>query len=196
MGEQTTIWRESGSFGLWLRTGRRVPAQLTDPALEVKFNPYHDPRNGQFTFGPESGGSDSADMARRPKRVRRGGTRGSGTFTGGGGGSFGGGGASGSGYWMNPAEIGVFRKRYPNREPHMVGPGETLDQIAAAHHLTALKLRRLNGLSPNARVQPGQISAGTDNCVAKSPGGWSNTQSFTNPKERLFLSPRPYREDN
>lgn len=37
-------------FEIYLRTGRRVAA---DPApLEYKFNPYHDPQNGQFTFAP------------------------------------------------------------------------------------------------------------------------------------------------
>lgn len=36
------------AFEIYLRTGRLVP---TD-ALERKFNPYHDPRNGQFTFAP------------------------------------------------------------------------------------------------------------------------------------------------
>lgn len=33
------------AFAHYLRTGRR-------PELELKFNPYHDPRNGQFTFAP------------------------------------------------------------------------------------------------------------------------------------------------
>ena len=36
------------TFSFWLRTGRR-PAPAT---VERKFNPYHDPRNGQFTFAP------------------------------------------------------------------------------------------------------------------------------------------------
>jgi hypothetical protein len=37
------------AFSLWLRTGRRVP----DPhghQIECKFNPWHDPRGGRFTF--------------------------------------------------------------------------------------------------------------------------------------------------
>lgn len=33
------------AFARYLRTGRR-------PDLELKFNPYHDPRNGRFTFAP------------------------------------------------------------------------------------------------------------------------------------------------
>jgi hypothetical protein len=39
---------ERRAFEHYLRTGRRLPA----PAPERKFNPYHDPRNGQFTFAP------------------------------------------------------------------------------------------------------------------------------------------------
>lgn len=38
-------------FSTWLRTGRwPIAAQRDD--VELKFNPYHDPRNGQFTFAP------------------------------------------------------------------------------------------------------------------------------------------------
>ncbi|UUL81278.1 hypothetical protein [Sphingomonas qomolangmaensis] len=38
------------TISVWLRTGR-LPAFPTD-GIELKFNPYHDPRNGQFTFAP------------------------------------------------------------------------------------------------------------------------------------------------
>ncbi len=37
-------------FSVWLRTGR-LPTEQTG-GIELKFNPYHDPRNGQFTFAP------------------------------------------------------------------------------------------------------------------------------------------------
>lgn len=37
-------------FSIWLRTGR--PPTRTADGIELKFNPYHDPRNGQFTFAP------------------------------------------------------------------------------------------------------------------------------------------------
>lgn len=40
------------AFSYYLRTGRRLPLQAADDAVEQKFNPYHDPRNGQFTFAP------------------------------------------------------------------------------------------------------------------------------------------------
>jgi hypothetical protein len=35
------------AFAHYLRTGRRLRVPV-----EQKFNPYHDPRNGRFTFGP------------------------------------------------------------------------------------------------------------------------------------------------
>lgn len=38
------------AFGHYLRTGARPIGRI-----EFKFNPYHDPANGQFTFGPISG---------------------------------------------------------------------------------------------------------------------------------------------
>ncbi len=37
------------AFSLFLRTGKRLA--VFEP-IEAKFNPYHDPRNGQFTFAP------------------------------------------------------------------------------------------------------------------------------------------------
>lgn len=58
------------AFSLWLRTGRRV----RDPdnrEIERKFNPWHDPRDGRFTFA-ESGvrsGAGGAGTA-RPARSR------------------------------------------------------------------------------------------------------------------------------
>lgn len=54
-------------FSVWLRTGR--PPTRTADGIELKFNPYHDPRNGQFTFAP--GGAKSLSRVvishRRPK---------------------------------------------------------------------------------------------------------------------------------
>jgi hypothetical protein len=39
------------AFAHYLRTGHIVSG-LADEPLETKFNPYHDPENGQFTFAP------------------------------------------------------------------------------------------------------------------------------------------------
>ncbi|HVI98092.1 MAG TPA: hypothetical protein VM657_03410 [Sphingomonas sp.] len=38
------------AFSVWLRTGHRPRRPSGD--IELKFNPYHDPRNGRFTFAP------------------------------------------------------------------------------------------------------------------------------------------------
>lgn len=48
LGDRTVERRlNQSSFEQWLRTGR----------LERKFNPYHDPDDGRFTFGPSHGGA-------------------------------------------------------------------------------------------------------------------------------------------
>jgi len=51
---------ERTAFSIWMRTGR-WPRPANSQNLELKFNPWHDPRNGRFTFGPggpRSGGQD------------------------------------------------------------------------------------------------------------------------------------------
>ncbi|WP_373690550.1 LysM peptidoglycan-binding domain-containing protein [Sphingobium sp. DEHP117] len=42
------------AFSHYLRTGQRLSDEsfIEDQDVELKFNPYHDPRNGQFTFAP------------------------------------------------------------------------------------------------------------------------------------------------
>lgn len=69
------------AFSVWLRTGRLPVAHGAD-GRELKFNPWHDPRDGRFTF------------AGTGKYYAQG--WGDGGFTGGGGGRTGGGGATGS----------------------------------------------------------------------------------------------------
>jgi hypothetical protein len=50
--------RQPTAFSTWMRTGR-WPRVEAAQGVEVKFNPWHDPRNGRFTFGP--GGPQSQD---------------------------------------------------------------------------------------------------------------------------------------
>ena len=83
------------AFSAWLRTGR-IPKWLKAVPAEFKFNPWHDPDDGRFTFagagryfGRGNGATARRDIAahsdqRKPRGFR------------GGGGDFGGGGASGS----------------------------------------------------------------------------------------------------
>lgn len=55
------------AFGHWLRTGR-LPSGDVALRIELKFNPYHDPRNGQFTFGPGGPAAARSAGAARPTR--------------------------------------------------------------------------------------------------------------------------------
>lgn len=101
------------AFAKWLRTGF-VTGVTRGDGVEYKFNPWHDPATGRFTFANTGvfhggGGNATTDaMGRRPQRPKpdtpgrqrpRG--WGDGGFTGGGGGRSGGGGATGPG-WPDP----------------------------------------------------------------------------------------------
>lgn len=65
------------AFVRYLRTGRRSVFAAEAPEagpIEAKFNPYHDPRNGQFTFapgGPKSLGYVIVSDRRKPKAPAR-----------------------------------------------------------------------------------------------------------------------------
>lgn len=61
------------SFELWLRTGHRSCPDIAKP-LECKFNPWHDPDDGRFTFagsGRHYGGSAGSDSQRAARSARR-----------------------------------------------------------------------------------------------------------------------------
>lgn len=62
--------RDRCAFARYLRTGRHLQVTIAPPtvAIETKFNPNHDSRNGQFTFGP--GGSGSLATWMRSGRMR------------------------------------------------------------------------------------------------------------------------------
>jgi hypothetical protein len=55
------------AFSVWLRTGR-LPTGQTASGIQLKFNPYHDPRNGRFTFAP--GGPRSLSRVITSDRTR------------------------------------------------------------------------------------------------------------------------------
>jgi hypothetical protein len=62
-------WDARAAFRLWMRTG--LALEERDGRIGVKFNPYHDPDNGRFTFAP--GGPRSLPGAIRvPQRSRPG----------------------------------------------------------------------------------------------------------------------------
>jgi hypothetical protein len=58
------------AFEQYLRTGRRSGGRI-----QVKFNPNHDPRNGQFTFGPGGAGGAAGTERSAPASQSRGPSR-------------------------------------------------------------------------------------------------------------------------
>lgn len=76
-------WRRA--FPIWLRAGK-LPSYPKVHGVECKFNPWHDPENGRFTF------------------------TGTGRYHGGGG-SFGGGGATGAWQRFQPKRVSANQKR-------------------------------------------------------------------------------------
>lgn len=165
--EGGTAKASPSAFSIYLRTGKR-----TSPSpVEFKFNPYHDPQDGRFTFAPGGGTSGHAGgqapqaqpvRSSSPKHQgasapRRGDRWRGGGVTAGGGGSTGGAGATGDGYWLNPEEFAAFKLKHPTMEPVVVKPGDTVDSLAQAHHLTAAKLAAANRMAVNAKVKPGDV---------------------------------------
>jgi|GEM_PF-2346606 len=67
-GEWKSI--HSRAFGQYLRTGRLVSMGEGLGQVERKFNPYHDPQNGQFTSGPGlSSSGETQNSVSDPKEI-------------------------------------------------------------------------------------------------------------------------------
>ena len=127
-------------FGRWLRTGRWVPAQLADLRLEVKFNPNHDPANGQFTFAGEGG---TAGMTRPPRVSPRQPGREDPRFV------------AADRQARAKLEATDLRNQ-ANSTSYTVRLGDTLTHIAATRvGITPETLRQINDL-PNDVIRPGQ----------------------------------------
>ncbi len=74
---QTSGSSERTAFSRWLRTGK-VPSALGPDGLELKFNPWHDPADGRFTFagagrreGSSKADTTSARHDRAPSQASR-----------------------------------------------------------------------------------------------------------------------------
>lgn len=70
---RTSNHKQQSAFSHWLRTGR-LPAVPNAGGIELKFNPWHDPDDGRFTFAGSgrhygAGGGQSADGA-NPRQSR------------------------------------------------------------------------------------------------------------------------------
>ncbi len=174
---------ERRAFSHWLRTGRRLA--ISNPAsVEVKFNPWHDPSNGQFTFAN------------------------SGTHHGirGGGGRFGGGGASGT--WRSPKISTPIRKPLPVPKPQrpratppprpvdpaeiraIVTRGETHRRVMRngyEYQIDSIgQMRRVSGtltLGKQLRNRRAQAAAGGADRLPTDDGGHYIAARFNGPPE-------------
>lgn len=199
--DRDPLERSSTAFGLFLRTGRRV---VPPPPIELKFNPYHDPRNGRFTFAPGGVANASSDRS-KPGTVGRAAharpapkpaktvTWGGGGFTGGGGGSFGGGGASGDGYWLTPRETADFQRQHPGMTPQVARPGDTLAAVARAHGIGVAKLAAVNHLAVNATLRPGTVMAIPPKQTA--PRGEPAAAAYRQVRAPAPAAPKPAQSD-
>lgn len=196
------------AFQFYLRTGRLLSA---DDSLELKFNPWHDPRNGEFTFagqGSYFGGRGAS--ASQP---------GSGVY---GGGSFGGGGAGGSwaptraapsrpfrpgggrggaggagGSWAQPNEPSPLKmpSRAAQAKPPILRirkprPGEarvTVSKNGYRYDLDAhVRTRHVSGeirLQPQPRSRRMQADAGKPDRRSGDDGGHYIAARFNGPQE-------------
>lgn len=180
------------AFSFWLRTGRRVTKRST-AAVEMKFNPWHDPANGQFTFA-NSG-------------VRYG------SWGGGGGGSTGGGGAQAS--WPAPKRsrpslkpVGIRKPKIPSdiaSDKTTTGPTGIVVKPAVETYRSVTKngydfeidsggkMRRASGtltLGVEKRNRRGQRATGGLDRRSTDDGGHYIARRFNGPPDDFNLFPQ------
>ncbi|RIA35447.1 LysM domain-containing protein [Hephaestia caeni] len=132
--------RRQSAFEVYLRTGRRGTDWCRQD-IEVKFNPWHDPQDGRFTFSGQGryygAGADVEET----------------------------GGTGRSGRWQKRAGIDSAGPDYSRLDPrnprnykvYIVKPGDTLSGIARFRKgLTVADLEWLNRISAGAPLQIGQ----------------------------------------
>jgi len=150
---------QRAAFQFWLRTGR-VPT----PPVEYKFNGWHDPDDGRFTYvgagryfppgSSSAAGSVRLAMARPPRRPEFGG------------------GAGASGSWesarpgrQRPGDREGASRTFPLTEAarsskfrrvYVVQTGDTLSALAKGEQITVAQLAAANDISDPDRVDVGQ----------------------------------------
>lgn len=173
-------------FEYYLRTGRRIAPAAA--ATETKFNPWHDPEDGRFTFAGQGRyfPGPSQTLARNGNAGFRGRD-----------GSFGGGGAGGS--WdpapqpakrpkvrhpdPKPAKPTVsLRHSGPVQDQHLTVPANGYDFSIDAH----ARPRRISGelrLQSQPRSRRAQADAGKPDRRATDDGGHYIAARFNGPRE-------------
>lgn len=154
MVERPASVRKQSAFEIFLRTGKIVGPTTGSQNLETKFNPWHDPNNGQFTFAGQGRfvvpGMDRPD--RQPSNAP----------------------AHNNAITRTPVQNNArrradpssqagsdfrrFHPRHPNNHTiYTARAGDSLSRIAASRTgLSVSDLAWLNGLAPDARLQLGQ----------------------------------------
>ena len=125
------------AFSIWMRTGRRIEGR----ALEVKFNPWHDPENGRFTFVGQGNYFPRRGSVEDPFRAR---------------------GGYGRGPWATETDAERGLRENDPRNPrnysvHTVRAGESLTSIARRRKgLRVSDLVWLNGIDSKKQLRIGQ----------------------------------------
>jgi len=179
------------AFSYWLRTGRRI-ANRSPTGVEMKFNPWHDPANGQFTFA-------NSGVRHEP--------------WGGSGGSIGWGGGGSSGTWSKLPRSTV--KPSPAKQPQ-ISKAKTQNRITNAptglvvrppvetfRHVTKNgydfevdsdeNMRRASGtlmMGTEKRNRQGQRAAGESDRRSTDDGGHYIARRFNGPPDDFNLFPQ------
>lgn len=178
------------AFSYWLRTGRRL-AKRSPAAIELKFNSWHDPANGQFTF------ANSGEYHGRR----------------GGGGDFGGGGASGG---LDLPKLPRSAAKPPLAKKPQISKAKTQDRtdieqvglvakppVETFRRVTKngydfeldsdAKMRRASGtlaLGAERRNRQGQRAAGGPDRRSTDDGGHYIARRFNGPPDNFNLFPQ------
>lgn len=131
--------KEQSAFAAFLRTGQRLVGPSDE--IEVKFNPWHDPEDGRFTFAgqgvyygqggarPRTANATGGAQGRRPGPRTR----------------------------QTPRTDRVDPQNPANHSIHIVQRGDSLTAIAARRKgVTVADLAWLNGIRPDAPLRIGQ----------------------------------------
>jgi hypothetical protein len=175
------------AFEIYLRTGRRVSPEAA--SLETKFNPWHDPEDGRFTFAGQGRyfpGRSRSDVAQGSSGVR------------GRGGRYGGGGASGSWETKPPSKPKPVHSKAPQEstpvppsaplqaaprpEPRVQIPSNGYNFSIDAH----ARPRQIAGElrdAPQPRSRSAQANAGKPDRRSTDDGGHFIAARFNGPRE-------------
>lgn len=178
---ECVAWRKVSPFQVFLRTGRHIAETSSVGPWSVKFNPWHDPRDGRFTFGPgEAGTGRTMNASPKPDNP----------FVGRGG-SFGGGGASGSWQPDNPSASkpnSAHRGLAPAVATQASGSTRTISRNGCRFSIDAEgRTREVSGPlaldQSGSRSRSAQARAGGSDRLTSDDGGHYIAARFNGPRD-------------